>query len=195
MRYDIQNRYDIERPEYEISLNDYRSKVKELAQRVAEGVDDPQELPQVFPQFVRLARRELPRPQSDLRTLDILFNDYLDICTMYRYIPSIYSFAELVGIDDTLRHWIYDIRYDIEYSTDNNGNTITLSRREAVKRWRDKCGAFLVNVLANTPGASVNRIFIAKSVYGLRDDGPAETGDGSTAAVDVSALPELGQNA
>ena len=195
MRYDIQNRYDIERPEYEISLNDYRSRVMELAQRVAEGVDDPQELPQVFPQFVRMARRELPRPQSDLHTLDILFNDYIDICTMYRYIPTVYSFAELVSIDTRIRQWMYDIKADIEYSVDTNGNTVTRSRRLAIENWKYQCGAFLVNALTNTPGASINRIFIAKSVYGLRDDGPTEQGDGSAAAVDVSALPELGQNA
>lgn len=151
----------------------------------------PVERRAMFPAFVRYARKELQRIPPDVLLIDALFDVYLDLCVAFDYTPTVYSFAELLCIDNVVNHWEYDIQYDLVNVIDNEDRYVTLSTRSFVKSWKQRCAAFLVNRLANTDGASVNRIFISKAIYGLRDDSIVEDDAKQSDVVRVDALPDL----
>ena len=154
-----------------------------------------QERRDLFPEFVRFVRREFPKPSKDIRVLDSLFNDYLDLCTTFNYSPTLFMFSELVSIDDVINHWRYDITDDLVTVYDDvSHKTVTKSRRNYIKQWCARCAGFLSSQLQNSDGTSVNRIFIAKAVYGIRDDVPQQDDTKQADVIRVDALPTLAIN-
>ena len=157
------------------------------------GLQDvaPAERRAMFPAFIRYARKECPKVPPDVLLIDALFDVYLDLCVAFDYTPTVYSFAELLCIDSIVINWEYDISQDIVTMINDNDIKSTISRKAIVKSWKQRCAAFLVNRLANTDGASVNRIFISKAIYGLRDDSAVQDDAKQADVVRVDALPTL----
>lgn len=152
----------------------------------------PVERRAMFPAFVRYARKELQRIPADVLLIDALFDVYLDLCVAFDYSPTLFMFSELLSLDGLINHWECDISMDLFVYEDENGKTATSSRRNIVKKWRARCAGLLASQLQNTDGASVNRIFISKAIYGLRDDSAAQDDTKQADVVRVDALPDLG---
>ena len=192
---DMSSRYELDKRGRHALFEQSKQALIECAQSfIAEhALQDlaPVERRAMFPAFIRYARKECPKVPPDVLLIDALFDVYLDLCVAFDYTPTVYSFAELLCIDNVVNHWEYDIQYDLVNVIDNEDRYATLSTRSFVKSWKQRCAAFLVNRLANTDGASVNRIFISKAIYGLRDDAPQQDDTKQADVVRVDALPDL----
>lgn len=151
----------------------------------------PAERRAAFPAFIRYARKECPKVPPDVLLIDALFDVYLDLCVAFDYSPTLFMFSELLSLDDILRNWNNDIRQDLVSIVGDDDELITLSRKSFVRKWSARCGGLLASQLQNTDGASVNRIFISKAIYGLRDDAPQQDDTKQADVVRVDALPDL----
>ena len=192
---DMSSRYEIDKRGRHELFEQSKQALLECAQTFAaeHALRDlaPVERRAMFPAFVRYARKELQRIPPDVLLIDELFDVYLDLCVAFDYTPTVYSFAELLCIDSIVINWEYDISQDIVTMINDDDIKSTISRKAIVKSWKQRCAAFLVNRLANTDGASVNRIFISKAIYGLRDDAPQQEDVKTGDVVRVDALPTL----
>lgn len=145
-----------------------------------------------FPGFVRMARKQLVSIPRDLILLDALFDVFLDICTLFNYSANVYMFADLVSIDSSIWDWEHSyVKANSVHYALMDGRIVNLYPADIVKTWHKKCGAFLAAQLQNTDGTSVNRIFISKAVYGLRDDGPTGDAGRDDSIIDADSLPTL----
>lgn len=151
----------------------------------------PAERRAAFPAFIRYARKECPKVPPDVLLIDALFDVYLDLCVAFDYSPTLFMFSELLSLDDILRNWNNDIRQDLVSIVGDDDELITLSRKSFVRKWSARCGGLLASQLQNTDGASVNRIFISKAIYGLRDDSTIQDDAKQADVVRVDALPNL----
>lgn len=100
-------------------------------------------------------------PHDDAQLLDGLFNIFVKLCVKYGRLPTLECFSFLVGINRaTFTDWA-----NKEYRT-------TTGHAEAVKRWLDTCKSVLVDDLSNSNTASVNKLFVAKAAYQMREAAP-----------------------
>lgn len=103
--------------------------------------------------------KELPGT-DDISSLDRLFDNYVRLCCKCCVLPTIEGFSMLTGIHKaTFYDWNNRDyrRSDPAYS-------------DSVKRWREICKEHLLFSLTNDERTSVNKIFIAKAAYGMRED-------------------------
>ena len=98
------------------------------------------------------------KDKYNVSILEHVFNIYIDLCIKYSVNPSLIGFSLLTG-----------------YPTDNylyepySGKRVTPEFKQFVKNAKATCGRILTDNLSNTPGASVNQIFVSKAVYGYSD--------------------------
>ena len=112
-----------------------------------------------FPDLIFYIADRIQKPShDDITLLDDIFSTYERLCCRHGVLPTLEGFSNLVSINRaTFSDWANG-----EYRKDTgHGN--------AVKKWRSACKAQLVNSLHQGAGANVNRIFIAKSCYGMRE--------------------------
>lgn len=103
----------------------------------------------------------------NIKSLDLLFNDFIKLCEYYGYIPTIDTFKRLSGVDDYI---LYCDRF-------KGRKEASAAEIRALKTWVTRCRAALTETLVNSRGTDANRIFIAKAVYGMAETQPqtAET--------------------
>jgi len=105
-------------------------------------------------------RKYIPKINyNDLQLLNDIFNLYVELCVKYNHLPTIQGFCFMSNISqNTIDKW-------------KNGYTkLSIERMETIKKWYSICKGFLIDDLNNSDKASINKIFIAKSVYGLNDN-------------------------
>lgn len=192
---DMSSRYELDKRGRHALFEQSKQALIECAQTfVADhGLQDvaPVERRSMFPAFVRYARKELQRIPPDVLLIDSLFDVYLDLCVAFDYSPTLFMFSELLSLDGLINHWECDITMDLFVYEEEDGKMATSSRRNIVKKWRARCAGLLASQLQNTDGTSVNRIFISKAIYGLRDDTPQQDDTKQSDVVRVDALPDL----
>lgn len=91
--------------------------------------------------------------------LEYIFNIYIRLCMKYSVNPSMIAFSIFIG-------YMGDNAYS---GNGGNGKRVTPEFTQFIKKASNTCKQILTENLANTPGASVNQIFVAKAVYGLSD--------------------------
>ena len=194
-RMDISQRYELDRHGRIALFEQSKQALLECVQSFMEEHAlqnlTPAERRAMFPAFIRYARKECPHVPPDVLLIDSLFDVYLDLCVAFDYSPTLFMFSEMLSLDGLINHWECDITMDLFVYEDENGKTATSSRRNIVKKWRARCAGLLASQLQNTDGASVNRIFISKAIYGLRDDAPQQDDTKQSDVVRVDALPDL----
>lgn len=192
---DMSSRYEIDKRGRGQLFEQSKQALLECAQTFMadHGLQDvaPAERRAAFPAFIRYARKECPHVPPDVLLIDALFDVYLDLCVAFDYSPTLFMFSELLSLDDILRNWNNDIRQDLVSIVGDDDELITLSRKSFVRKWSARCGGLLASQLQNTDGASVNRIFISKAIYGLRDDSAVQDDTKQADVVRVDALPDL----
>lgn len=115
-----------------------------------------------FIQMIFYIRENIKKPEhDDIQLLDDLFDVFVKLCVKYGRLPTLECFSFLVGINRaTFTDWA-----NKEYRT-------TTGHSEAVKRWLDMCKSVLVDDLSNSNTASVNKLFVAKAAYQMREAAP-----------------------
>lgn len=125
-------------------------------------------------------RKYIPKiDNSNLELLDYIFSLYVELCIKYSRLPTIQGFCFMSNISqNTIDKW-------------KNGYTrLNPKRIEMIKKWYSICKGFLVDDLNNSDKASINKIFIAKSVFGLNDSVNAIS-DSGLSEIQVETLPTL----
>lgn len=129
----------------------------------------------IKPKFLFILRESfksfLPLDYKDIDKLDFLFSCYVSVCEFYDYVPLIELFCDFSGVDNYLNHLSGQI-FATQEMREASRKAIV-----ALKRWRNKCKLLLVNSLANNRGSDVNKIFVAKAVYGLTETQPQTVED------------------
>lgn len=141
------------------------------------------EVTKYFRDMIFFMRDRIEKPaNSDIETLDQLFEAYVRICTKYGKLPTLECFSWLCGINRcTFTDW-----KNKEYrSSSLHGNT--------VQKWLDICRGFAIDELSNSARfANPNLIFISKAAYGLRETSPLPAVE--TEHRPVLAIDELPMN-
>lgn len=140
-----------------------------------------------FPDLIFYIADRIQKPShDDITLLDDIFSTYERLCCRHGVLPTLEGFSNLVSINRaTFSDWANG-----EYRKDTgHGN--------AVKRWRAACKAQLVNSLHQGAGANVNRIFIAKSCYGMRETSPLplETTDSNRPVLSQDEIHQIAEQA
>lgn len=129
----------------------------------------------IKPKFLFILRESfksfLPLDYKDIDKLDYLFSCYVSVCEFYDYVPLIELFCDFSGVDNYLNHLSGQIFATQEMREASRKAVV------ALKKWRNKCKLLLVNSLANNRGSDVNKIFVAKAVYGLTETQPQTVED------------------
>lgn len=126
--------------------------------------NDKTELKENFDNIIFYIRKRIPKPDNnDLQLLDNLFCDvFLELCTKCYVLPTLENFSLMLSINpSTLSDWLMG-----EY------RKATPLYSQTVKKWRDICKNRLVNILTQSKGGDINRIFIAKAAYGMAETAP-----------------------
>ena len=115
-----------------------------------------------FVQMIFYIRENIEKPSNDdIQLLDGLFDIFVKLCVKYGRLPTLECFSFLVGINRaTFTYWA------------NKEYRATTGHSEAVKRWLDTCKSVLVDDLSNSNTASINKMFIAKAAYQMRETTP-----------------------
>ena len=112
----------------------------------------------------------IEKPEHDPELLDKLFDAYIRLCVNYNALPTLQGFGLLVGINsNTFSAWRLG-EYGDKKRLLTSPDSLTLQK--CVTRWKAVCGDLLIQGMVNEKGASINRIFIAKAVYGLAETSP-----------------------
>lgn len=124
--------------------------------------------------------RHINKPNYDnLLLLNDMFYSYVELCFSFNRLPTIQGFSFISGIN---KQTIY--KWKTGYSK------VSLERMEMIKNWFDTCKDVLVDDLSNSDKTSVNKIFVAKSVYGLQDSANVISDNGLN-EIQVETLPTL----
>lgn len=94
---------------------------------------------------------------SDVNVLDIYFNSFVNLCDKYNYIPSVDLFTSFINT------------YANKFSVMAYSNKANNELKEMYKKWIYICKTRLTNTLTQEKGSDVNRIFVAKAVYGMAE--------------------------
>lgn len=95
---------------------------------------------------------------NDLLLLERLWGIYLRLASRYGILPTVYGFAILTGHSaEMFSRWGKVYRLTPEYS-------------QFYKKMLLDCEGALGDALTNEPKTNVSRIFVAKALYGWRDD-------------------------
>lgn len=129
----------------------------------------------IKPKFLFILRESfksfLPLDYKDIDKLDYLFSCYVSVCEFYDYVPLIELFCDFSGVDN----YLYSLTGRVFASQE--AREASRKAIAALKKWRNKCKLLLVNSLANNRGSDVNKIFVAKAVYGLTETQPQTVED------------------
>ena len=129
----------------------------------------------IKPKFLFILRESfksfLPLDYKDIDRLDFLFSCYVSVCEYYDYIPMIELFCDFSGVDNYLTH-LTNCVFATQEMREASRKAIA-----ALKKWRNKCKLLLINNLANNRGSDVNKIFVAKAVYGVTENQPQTVED------------------
>lgn len=144
---------------------------------ISNNIPNPtyKDIRRLFPALLLYISDHIEKPNiNDIQLLDKLFNIYIRLCSKYAYNPSVDMFCILISVDfRTISNW----------STGNcrntvNGmssiNSVSINYQDLISKWRHICRAYLAADLANTDLTSANKIFIAKSVYGMVETAPVQ---------------------
>lgn len=125
-------------------------------------------------------RKYIPKINHDnLQLLDYIFNLYIELCLKYNRLPTIQGFSILSNISyNTLIRW------------KNGMLKVSPERINLLEKWFNTCKGFLADDLNNSEKTSVNKIFIAKSIYGINDNVNAIT-DTHLNEIQIESLPIL----
>lgn len=119
---------------------------------------------------------------NNIELIDKLFDLLNRLTIHYGYNITIYLFSLFVGINSiTITDW----------NNEEYRNSVSNSYSKYTKRWISVCRDSLVNDLNNSDNASVNKIFIAKSIYGLVETAPIPVKN-NMQALTAQELPLLG---
>ena len=141
----------------------YRHRLFELVddfiERDLQGDESKLESPK-FAYMIEVIKDELPYiDRNDTENLDAAFSAYLELSLKYNRLPSLMMFGRLIKMQPcTMSRW--------KHGVFRSGS----KQQDLVKKWQAICEAYLIDSLGNSDKTSVNRIFIAKAVYGFRDD-------------------------
>lgn len=140
-----------------------------------------------FLYMIEVIKDELPYiDRNDTESLDKAFDAFTALCLKYNRIPSLSTFARLIKAQPaTLSRW----RSGAARAGSNHS--------EMVERWSNVCESLLIDALANDPKTSINRIFLAKAIYGYRDNDPmpqVEQIPDQNKILPAEALPRLSVN-
>ena len=113
----------------------------------------------------------MPIDYKDFKYLDDLFSWYIATCEFYDYVPILELFFDFSGIDK----YLYDLKNRVRASRE--GREASRAAAYSLNKWRNKCKLSLINSLTNNRGSDVNKIFIAKAVYGLAETQPQTVED------------------
>lgn len=125
-------------------------------------------------------RKYIPKiDYSNIELLDYIFSLYVELCIKYNRNPTIQGYSFLSGINQlTIYKW------------ENGYSRVNQDRINLIKRWHSICKDFLIDDLSNSDKASINKIFIAKSVFGLNDSINVNSND-SLVEIQAETLPTL----
>lgn len=129
----------------------------------------------IKPKFLFILRESFksffPLDYKDIDKLDFLFSCYVSVCEFYDYVPMIELFCDFSGVDNYL-HVLTSNVYAGQAAKEASRKALI-----ALKKWRNKCKQVLLNSLANNRGSDVNKIFVAKAVYGVTENQPQTVED------------------
>ena len=116
---------------------------------------------------------------NNIQLIDSLFDIFVQLCMKYSYNPTIFCFSLFSGISlTTIEEWYLGItRVSKQYS-------------DYAKKWIMVCRNCLANDLNNSNSASINKIFVSKAVYGMREDAQVQPQQ-SYKALTATELPRL----
>ena len=110
---------------------------------------------------------------NDIPELNQCFNSFCVICERYNYIPTLEVFCRFINTPsfaESPESYLYA--------------AFVGQRKKAspelisfIKLARAKCKGALINTLTQTRGGDINRIFVAKAVYGLAETQPQTVDD------------------
>lgn len=155
----------------------YRNKINQLADEYIQvelkidpdDVKEPENKKLImdnFPDMIFYIADRIQRPShDDIDLLDEIFEIYKRLCIRYSVLPTLEMFAGLVGIhNSTFSDW------------GSGKYRINSAHSQTVKKWKAECGAQLVNYLHQSRGGDINKIFVAKAVYQMRETAPVQIG-------------------
>ena len=158
---DNNKEYDIE-----VYTHDIFYYADEYINKYLQGTTDKEILKSEFKSIIYYIRHRIPKPDNNnIQLLDDIFcNVYLELCARCNIIPTLEAFSWLLNINpNTLSAW-------------KNGEyrKLTPEFSLSVKKWLDICKGQLTYELSQSKGGDINRIFIAKAVYGLAETAPVQ---------------------
>ena len=128
-----------------------------------DGKKDKELLKSNFRSLIYFISDNINKPDmNNIELLDSIFDIYLRLCAMCDIIPTLEAFAWLCKINlHTFACW-------------KNGNyrKVTPEYSATVKKWQEICRGSLTFSLTQSKGGDINRIFIAKAVYGMAETAP-----------------------
>ena len=176
----------------------YRNKINQLADEYIQAelkidpddVKDPENKKLImdnFPDMIFYIADRIQKPShDDIELLDEIFEIYKRLCIRYSVLPTLEMFAGLVGINNsTFSDW-GSAKY-----------RINSAHSQTVKKWKAECGAQLVNYLHQSRGGDINKIFIAKAVYQMRETAPIQVGtiDSQSPALSRDEIRQIAEQA
>ena len=176
----------------------YRNKINQLADEYIQvelkidpdDVKEPENKKLImdnFPDMIFYIADRIQRPShDDIDLLDEIFEIYKRLCIRYSVLPTLEMFAGLVGIhNSTFSDW-GSAKY-----------RINSAHSQTVKKWKAECGAQLVNYLHQSRGGDINKIFVAKAVYQMRETTPIQVGtiDSQAPALSQDEIRQIAEQA
>ena len=124
--------------------------------------DDPDYQKIINKNFIKMIfyiRDRIRKPEHDIVLLDAIFDIFVRLCARCGRLPTLECFSFLVSIDRGTFHAWMNGEYRTGYS-------------DTVKKWKETCKSFLIDDLNNSNTGSINKIFIAKAAYQMRETAP-----------------------
>lgn len=112
-----------------------------------------------FIKMIFYIKDRIRKPEHDIVLLDAIFAIFVRLCAKYDRLPTLECFSFLVSIDRGTFHAWMNGEYRTSYS-------------DTVKKWKETCKSFLIDDLSNSNTGSINKIFIAKAAYQMRETAP-----------------------
>ena len=150
----------------EVYTNDIFYYADEYINNNISDSNDRNEIRENFDNIIFYIRHRIQKPDNNnIQLLDELFYVFLELCVKCYVVPTLENFGLMFSISpSTFSDWING---DYRYSTPIYSKT--------AKKWRDICKSRLVNILTQSKGGDINRIFIAKAAYGMVETAPIPT--------------------
>lgn len=147
----------------EVYTSDIFRLADEFIQTELDGKRDRDLLKSEFRNMVFYIHDSIPRvDNNNIELIDSIFNIYIRLCAKCSVLPTLEAFSWLTGIDNaTFSDWMNG-----EY------RKLTPEYSKTVKKWKETCKGSLVYDLTQKGGSDINKIFIAKAVYGMAETAP-----------------------